>query len=168
MFFGYDPELLKFRTTVDELAQAKTGEIYLNSGVHHAKVVVDKLLSSATESADIYAASLDARIHDKAVYKRLIDIVGADKVRIVLTANKGERNKELVEMLGAQGVEIRQFDDIGSHLIVVNGDSIRVETDVKEMKAFFAFGGDRSKKFQIIFNNIWEHALDIAPRKEAV
>ena len=168
MFFAYNTELFEFRTIVDELAQAKTGELYVNSGVNHAKVVVSKLLSSATESADICASSLDARVHDKAVYKHLIDTVGAGKVRIVLTANKGEKNNELVKMLDDHGVEIRQVNDIASHLIVVDGDSFRVETDVEEMKAVFAFGGDRSKRFQIIFNNIWEHALDIAPSKEAV
>ena len=161
-------ELLKFRTIVDGLARTEAGELYANTGVQHAKVVVDKLLSTATKSADIYAAGLDERVHDKAIYERLIDTVGAGKVRIVLTANKDKRNKDLVEMLSAQGVEIRQFDDIGSHLIVVNGNSFRVETDVEEMKAFFAFGGDKSEKFQILFDNIWKHALDIGHKEEAV
>ena len=152
-------ELLKFRTIVDGLARTETGELYANTGIQHARTVVQRLLSTAVKSADIYAADLDERVHDKAIYERLIDTIGADKVRIVLTADKDKRNKDLVRMLTARGVEIRQFDDIGSHLIVVNGNSFRVETDSEKMKAFFAFGGDKSKKFQALFDNIWKHAF---------
>ena len=153
--------LLSFRSTVNELARRKTGELHANTGVQHAKVVVDELLATATESADIYSAGLDAQVHDKMVYEHLIKKVGPDKVRVVLTADKDNWNNELVEMLNSGGVKIRKFHEIGSHIIVVDGESFRVETDVEEMRAFFAFGGDRSKEIQDLFDTIWKSASDL-------
>lgn len=161
MNYQDDIELLRFRRIVEDLARDKTGEIYANTGEQHAKIVVEKLLNSAQKTAVVYSGCLDAKVHDLGLYEALVDRIGAENVRVVVSGEPGELNHELISFLQGRNAEVRKFEEIGTHLIVVDGAAFRVEDNLKDMKALFAFGGDRPKLFQKTFERIWGNATKL-------
>lgn len=160
MHMPTDMDILVFARTVDQLARDRKGELYANSGPSHARVVVEKLLDEAESCVDIYAGGLNGKVHDLKTYERLIDRIGADKIRVVLTQEEDSDgvNRDLLEFLKQEKVQIRRFREVGYHLIVVDGKSFRVEEELETMKALFSFGGELPKKFQETFNTIWKKA----------
>ena len=159
--------LLNFETHVNSLSKNRDGEIFLNSGMERASIVVGALFRVAKKSMDIYSGCLDGGVYTQDMFASLLDEqkIQPENIRVIVTEpdKVKKENKELVTFLNGRGILVKSFEDIGRHLIVADGDCYRFEHDHENKKAFFAFGVKNDtdavlNKLQKAFENMWNRA----------
>ncbi len=164
-------DLLSYEQEVGRLAAERptmrgAEGLYFNSGQYHAKIVIEKLLNVAKDKISIFSAGLNKKVFSQDIFDVVLKTVKAENIRIVLSDPEGEEtNQDLVGYLQEKGVEIKTFREIGNHLITVDGDCFRFETDLEKMIAFYGFGDkDYTENLDSSFNKIWAVADYISPK----
>lgn len=163
-----DIVLTPFRHKVRELARLRNGEIFHNSGSQQANIVVDEMVNYAARSIDILSGHLSSKAFSVELFEKAFtkpDISPAN-IRVILC------EPELVDENGSRGtvdfliernVEVRSFvNPVDVHLMLVDGDSFRVEHNTAEHRALFSFGNNElAADYQIAFDRFWHNSEEL-------
>lgn len=156
-------ELDGFKDKVDFMARLRdekgAGLIYSNSGPRKARILISKLLEVAKEEVVIYTGGLADDVYTQEMFDdALARGIKPENIRVIYSNENESANLELIAHLKRKGVEIKQYDNVGAHMLVADGDCFRIEHDNENRRALFAFGNVKAKDFLSSFDKLWNVA----------
>lgn len=158
---------------VDRAAKRRSGEVFLNSSLGHAIVIVERLIADAYGSVAILSRNLDPKVYGRnqilEATRRFLD-EKPRKMRLLLE----ERNQQMLaenpflnKFKNDPCVEIRIVPtDIEKnykfHFLVTDGESYRFEPDKSTSSAVVAFGDtEGAKNLENFFSSLWAEGISI-------
>lgn len=157
----------EYRRKVRRLALERTGEPFLNATQDHAAVIIENMFRSADHEVCIFTQHLAPGIYGREAGVEWAKIFLADdqshRLRVVM--KKGElplleTNPLYQAIRYAPAFELRVIDDefhqqFPYRFLVADSDSYRFEPDHTKCEAVAAFGSERAKHLQVVFDSIW-------------
>lgn len=170
----YISGILEYEREVERLAQEHTGEPIFNSSPDHARIVIQNIFRSASESVKILSGSLTPRVYgrDMVLDEASLFLASSHRnhVQIILEQDSIEdrRINPLLRRFAkskSKNVELRIAPEearklYNFHCIVTDNDCYRYEPDRKYAVAIAAFGdATGGRRLRNHHASIWEKCL---------
>ena len=159
--------LIEYREQVQRLARKRDGEPIYNGSIEHASVIIENMFAYAKSRVSILSDNLNARAYgrDEIIEQAGLFLAGENhQVQILLedASQKGLKDHPFFdkfaknENLTVRSISPEYARNYGFHLLVMDDDSYRFESDKGSHAAIAAFGDtDGASSMRRFFDSVW-------------
>lgn len=141
------------RLVMSTMTAAKNGDksvsrIFENSGINHAQIVVQAMISSADKYINIFTENLAIEVYNPDVLRSASARLGKGKIQIVIEDRNCFTNEKsslyfIQDLITSEDILLKVAPVAlrgSSHMVIVDGEHIRFETNHEKREAIVGFG----------------------------